>query len=289
MDMEQASILRLKEGAMLSEQYYQKPLLILYSGGKDSEIILDLAKKAGILYEVQHSHTTADAPETVRHIRNKFHELELQGVKCTINYPYYKGKRTSMWDLIPCKGMPPTRLARYCCSILKETAGRDRVCVSGVRRAESVKRHSRGLLENISSNTDNRIILNNDNDDKRMIIERCQMKSKIMCNIIVDWDNEVVKDYIQSYQLNLNPLYIEFSRVGCIGCPMAGKRGRQIEFAKYPAYRNMYIKAFNRMLDIRKSKGKDCENWQTGLDVYHWWMQDGVLPGQLSLFEDDCF
>lgn len=46
MDMEKTSILHLKEGAMLSEQYYQQPLLILYSGGKDSEIILDLAKKS---------------------------------------------------------------------------------------------------------------------------------------------------------------------------------------------------------------------------------------------------
>lgn len=289
MDLEQISISRLKEGSEISEFYYQKPLLILYSGGKDSEIILNLAKKAGILYEVQHSHTTADAPETVRHIRNRFHELELQGVKCTINYPYYKRKRTSMWDLIPCKGMPPIRLARYCCSILKETAGKDRVCVSGVRRAESVKRTSRGLLETINSNIDDRIILNSDNDDRRMIIERCQMQSKIMCNVIVDWDNNLVKDYIQSCHLNLNPLYNEFNRVGCIGCPMAGKRSRQIEFAKYPAYKNMYIKSFDRMLAVRKLNGKDCKNWQTGLDVYHWWMEDGVLPGQLSLFDDFNF
>lgn len=109
-----------------------------------------------------------------------------------------------------------------------------------------------------------------------------------MCNVIVDWDNDVIQDYIESYGITLNPLYsCGFSRVGCVGCPMAGKKGRQIEFAKFPAYRAMYISAFNRMLAIRKSKGKDCKNWETGLDVYHWWMQDGVLPGQMSLFDDD--
>lgn len=286
MDFEKISILRLKEGAQLSEHYYQKPLLILYSGGKDSEIILELAKKSGIKYEVQHSHTTADAPETVQHIRKRFQELELQGVKCSIDYPLYKGQRTSMWDLIPKKGTPPTRIVRYCCSVLKETSGKNRACVSGVRRAESVKRNGRGILENISTNSKSRIVLNNDNDDRRRIIERCQMQSKIMCNVIVDWDNDMVKDYISSYNLTLNPLYgCGFSRVGCIGCPMASKKGRQVEFARYPVYEKMYINAFERMLSVLKSRGNYSGDWQTGVDVYHWWMQDNVLPGQLSLFD----
>lgn len=39
---------------------------------------------------VQHSHTTVDAPETVYHVRNRFKELEEQGTKCEINYPYGK-------------------------------------------------------------------------------------------------------------------------------------------------------------------------------------------------------
>lgn len=125
MDLEKVSIERLREGAMISEHYYKKPLLICYSGGKDSEIIVDLALKSGIDFEVQHSHTTADAPETVYHIRKRFGELEDRGIKCTIDMPYYKGHRTSMWDLIPKKKMPPTRLMRYCCSVLKETAGRN--------------------------------------------------------------------------------------------------------------------------------------------------------------------
>lgn len=290
MDLEQISIARLKEGADISKLYYQKPLLILYSGGKDSDVILDLALKSGVNFQVLHSHTTADAPDTVRYIRDKFYNLELKGVKCDITYPTYKGHRASMWNLIPAKGMPPTRLLRYCCSILKETSGNNSVCVSGVRRAESTKRQSRGLLENIDSNVNNRIILNNDNDDKRRIIEKCQLKSKIMCNVIVDWDNYVVQDYIKSYGISLNPLYsCGFSRVGCIGCPMAGKKGRQKEFSIYPAYQDMYIKSFNRMLEKRRAMGKDCKNWQNGIDVFHWWMQDGVLPGQMSLFDDYNF
>ena len=42
------------------------------SGGKDSEVLLDLALKAKIPMIVANSHTTADAPETVRHKKGGF-------------------------------------------------------------------------------------------------------------------------------------------------------------------------------------------------------------------------
>lgn len=122
MDLEKVAIMRLREGAEISKYYYGKPLMLCYSGGKDSEIILDLALKSGIDFEVLHSHTTADAPETVYHIRRKFKELESKGIKCTTQMPTFKGKSVSMWSLIPTKKIPPTRLVRYCCAILKETA-----------------------------------------------------------------------------------------------------------------------------------------------------------------------
>jgi len=282
MDLEKVAIMRLREGAEISKYYYNKPLLLCYSGGKDSEIILDLALKSGIDFELQHSHTTADAPETVYHIRKKFKELELKGIKCIINMPKFKGNSTSMWSLIPLKGMPPTRLVRYCCSILKETAGANRAIATGIRRAESVKRKSRGIFETYTSNKKNRIILNNDNDDKRRVIEHCQLQGKTIINPICDWSDNDVKEYIHQEHIILNPLYsCGFSRVGCIGCPMAGKK-RFIEFARYPKYRDMYIRAFDKMVKFRKQNGKAMP-WANGLDVFHWWMEDNVLPGQLTI------
>lgn len=70
---------RLKAGSRMSLQHYGTPLLLTYSGGKDSQVLLELAKIAGIPFEVQNSHTTADAPETVRFIRNQFQKLEAGG------------------------------------------------------------------------------------------------------------------------------------------------------------------------------------------------------------------
>ena len=123
MDLEQKAFERLRLGAETSERLYNAPLIICYSGGKDSDVLLQLAINSGIDFEVLHNHTTIDAPETVYHIRNTFKKLELQGIKCTIEKPTYKGERVTMWSLIPQVMLPPTRLMRYCCSVLKEKGG----------------------------------------------------------------------------------------------------------------------------------------------------------------------
>lgn len=239
-DLEKIAIERLKIGAEMSEQYYEKPLMITYSGGKDSDICVELAIRSGINFEVHNSHTTADAPETVRYIRQRFKEWESKGIKCEISKPMYKGKRTSMWDLIVKKGMPPARLMRYCCAVLKETAGKNRAVSTGVRRAESAKRSNRGIYETITPKISDRIILNNDNDDRRQVIERCEMKGEIVINPIIDWKDSDVWEYIRSEKLTVNPLYqCGFNRVGCIGCPMAGKK-RYTEFRIYPKYKHCF-------------------------------------------------
>ncbi len=161
MDLEHLAIERIKTASQMSLSHYEKPLVICISGGKDSSAITELAIRSGCPVEFMHNHTTADTPETVRFVRSEFKRLEELGYKCTINMPYYKGQRTSMWNLIPQKLMPPTRLVRYCCSVLKENGGANRFIATGVRWAESTARkNNRGIYEKISSRRENRIILN---------------------------------------------------------------------------------------------------------------------------------
>lgn len=107
-DLEQLAIQRIKAASEMSLRHYKQPLVCTYSGGKDSDVMLTLFRRAGIPFEVINSHTTADAPPTVRHIREVFHQLELDGISCRIVHPTYKGQRTSMWSLIPQKLVPPT-------------------------------------------------------------------------------------------------------------------------------------------------------------------------------------
>lgn len=280
-DLEQTAIERLRFAAEMSLLVYKQPLVITYSGGKDSDVLLHLAGKAGIQYEVLHSLTTADAPETVRHVLDTFRRMELTGVKCDIDaHTKPDGTRTTMWNLIPRKLMPPTRLVRYCCAELKETSARNRWIATGVRWAESQKRKSRGVMEAMHKSKDKRLTLMNDNDESRMMMENCQLKGTRTINPIIDWAESDVLDYASSEKICMNPLYeCGWKRVGCIGCPMAGKH-RYAQFKRYPKIKSAYVRAFDRMLAERQKRGLPCD-WQTGGDVMHWWMEDGVLPGQM--------
>lgn len=272
MDKEQVAIDRLKLASKMSLRYYERPLIVTTSGGKDSGVCVQLAINAGIPFEVQHNHTTADAPETVYFIRSEFKRLEELGIKCTINKPVYKRKRTSMWELIPQKLIPPLRTKRYCCSVFKE---------QGTRR-----KNTRGAYETMPSDIKKKIILNNDNEAERRLFENCSLKATRVCNPIIDWTDKDVWDYTADQHIPCNPLYCEFSRVGCIGCPMAGQRGREKEFLRWPKYKQMYINAFTRMLVERHRKGKPT-TWISGVDVFRWWMEYDVLPGQIDLFEEE--
>ena len=290
-DLEQLAIQRLQTASEMSLHNYGLPLVITDSGGKDSSVCKELALRAGIPFEIQHNHTTADAPETVYFVRQEAKRFEELGIKYTINLPTYKGKRTSMWNLIPQKLMPPTRLMRYCCSVLKETGGAGRFIATGVRWDESTSRKkNRGIYENIGSTSSDRIILNNDNDDRRLLFENCRLKAKRVVNPIVDWKNDDVWDFLGDAHKPVNPLYAEgWCRVGCVGCPMAGRKGREAEFLRWPKYKRLYINAFDRMLEVRRQRGKVDGSWRSGtagVDIFHWWMEDGVLPGQIDLFED---
>lgn len=111
------------------EGYY-----LAFSGGKDSVVIKALAEMAGVKYDAHYNLTSVDPPELVHFIKEKHADV-------AIDIPRYKdGKQITMWNLIPKKLMPPTRLVRYCCAELKERSGEGRMTITGVRWAESSAR-----------------------------------------------------------------------------------------------------------------------------------------------------
>lgn len=282
-ELEKMAIERLK--AFEPEDGYY----LAYSGGKDSDCIKILAYLACVKFEAVHNLTTVDAPETVYYIKNQS--------DVRIDNP-----ELSMWQLIVKKGIPPTRLMRYCCSQLKERGGKGKVVVTGVRWAESSKRkETAGLVKIIGkpkatqkeaeeNQLDYRVskmgglILNDDNDENRRFVEHCFRTRKTLVNPIVDWSDNDVWDFLNHYGCQSNPLYqCGFKRIGCIGCPMAGKH-RYFEFYRYPRYKNLYIKTFDRMLKVREEKGlTNSVGWESGKNVFKWWMCEDPL--QLT-FED---
>ena len=290
----------LKLAAEMSDYYYHKPLIICYSGGKDSDVMLDITKRClqPNQFEVLNAHTTVDAPETVYHIREVFKACEAEGIKTTIQMPRYKGKPTSMWRLIEIKGLPPTRIARYCCAVLKEASTPNRMAAVGVREDESVNRRNRSEFavlgrrkaDGIFKSTAHTYAMfkldkyGGEDAYQCEIVKACKANKDTLVNPIYHFTHSDIWEYVRRFDVPMNPLYEKgFKRVGCIGCPLGGGNQMRKEFAQYPKYKANYIKAFDRLVATRKAKGQKCDTFTDGKTVMQWWLNEN--PNQIT-FDD---
>lgn len=270
------------------EGYY-----LAFSGGKDSVVVKKLMDMAEVRYDAHYQITTVDPPELVRFIKREYPDVSLDR-----NYwkkdgvLVKKGDPITMWNLIPERKMPPTRLVRYCCKELKESGGDGRLTVTGVRWAESVNRRAnQGLVTVVGKFKENKqmvesgsfrqsnkggVVLTNDNEDSRLMIEQCYQRRKTVLNPIIDWDDDDVWEFIREYNVPYCGLYDQgFKRLGCIGCPMGGGKTQNKELERYPKYRQAYLKAFERMLEVRETRGLNNE-WEAPEEVMTWWTKGEV-------------
>jgi len=242
------------------EGYY-----VAFSGGKDSQVIYDLVKRAGVKHEAHYHITTVDPPELTKFIKQHYPEVIRD--KPDIN----------MYDLIVKKKTPPTRKIRYCCEHFKENGGVGRYVITGVRKHESTKRSKRKGVEYFSKSKSKKVIelqqkimLSNDNDEKRKLVEHCISKGKVSIQPIIEWTSGDVWNYIEKYIGHYCKVYDEgFERIGCIGCPMAG-RGRLLEFERWSYAFLQYYKSFERLLHNR---GGDFNGFSTTHEIMAWWLE----------------
>ena len=279
---------------------------LAFSGGKDSVVCKALLDMAGVKYDAHYRLTSVDPPDLVRFIKKYHPDVSID----VPHYPDYekdeklRGKPITMWNLIPKKRMPPTRLARYCCQYLKEDSGDGRMVVTGVRWEESSNRRlNQGVVTVMSPQKATKdellergfqdtkrggVILVNDNDESRRTLEHCYKRSKVTLNPIIEWSNSDVWSFIREYDIPYCSLYDEgWTRLGCIGCPMASRNERERAFARWPTYKVMYLKAFGKMLSILQSKSNYVVGrmGSTPQDVFNWWMEYDLMPGQVSFDE----
>lgn len=127
MDMVEVAIERIRTFCP-EEGYY-----LAFSGGKDSVTVKALADMAKVKYDAHYTVTSVDPPELVRFVKT-FPDV-------AFDFPTDKdGRVITMWNLLANHTMPPTRIVRYCCSELKESRGKDRFVITGVRKDESIRR-----------------------------------------------------------------------------------------------------------------------------------------------------
>lgn len=94
------------------------------------------------------------------------------------------------------------------------------------------------------------IIMNDDNDEERRTVEHCYRTMKTIVNPIIDWTDEDVWDFLNGNHIPHCSLYDEgFKRLGCIGCPLSGEKNMIRGFERWPKYKELYILAFQRMIE----------------------------------------
>ena len=255
------------------EGYY-----LAFSGGKDSVVVKHLCDMAGVKYDAHYNVTSVDPPELVQFIKEKYPDVHR-------DIPHDEdGKPITMWNLIPRMKVVPTRIMRFCCEELKERGGIGRMTLTGVRWAESARRKKhQGLAVIIDNNT----VLNNDNAESRELLESCYKKRKTVINPIINWEDEDVWEFIHRENIPYCKLYDEGEkRLGCIGCPIAGSRTMERDFAKYPKYKELYLKAFGTMIAERERAGLSIKGWETPEKVMEWWLSpkaDKPIEGQIGM------
>ena len=188
------------------------------------------------------------------------------GIDCRIYYP-----EKSFWQLCLEKKILPTRLIRFCCSNLKERNDIPELKFAthsfGVRKTESVKR--KNLRDSIETrNSESYETTQRFHFDKAEEVKQtsaCYTNQYFIVNPLAYWNEQEIWDYIKENKIEYNPLYDEgFKRVGCIGCPMAG-RHRAEEFKRWPKYEQMYKNIAKKIESILKNPFPDG-------DLFKWWI-----------------
>ena len=104
------------------------------------------------------------------------------------------------------------------------------------------------------------------------------MKQKMYLNPILDWTEHDVWKFIKHYNLPYCSLYDEgFDRLGCVGCPMATIKKRELEFQRYPRFKNRYIKAIRIAQTKLNKKGEYYaikKHFKDEYDAFNWWMSN---------------
>ena len=199
-----------------------------FSSGKDSDVILELAKMAGIPYRAIYKNTTIDPAGSIAHAR----EMGAEVIR----------PKKSFFQLVSEHGYP-SRYARFCCSFLKEYKVCDRA-IQGIRRSESRNRAERYK------------------EPEMCRVYSAKEKVKVYLPIL-EWNDRDVEEFIKERNIKCHPLYYRggqfdvTKRLGCVGCPLQSRKKRIQEFKDNPKMLKAWIRAGQKyFLSDKYQKGK---------------------------------
>jgi phosphoadenosine phosphosulfate reductase len=181
-----------------AEELFDGKLAIAFSGGKDSLVALDIARKIIPDIKVIYNNTSIEFPETLIYVKHLAAAWNLDLAMTSPKKNFFKTVRERGWA---------NHEDRWCCRPFKEEPAADYIEsnrilaeITGTTRTESIYRRS---------------------------LKPFKMPSKepllIRVNPIYDWNSQEVWRYIEGEKLPYNPIYdMGYQRVGCWCCPLNG-------------------------------------------------------------------
>jgi phosphoadenosine phosphosulfate reductase len=223
-----------------------------FSGGKDSIVVKEIARRAGVKIKWHYSVTTIDPPELVRFIRAVHPDVE------------WMRPKQNFFTRMAVKGLP-TRRMRWCCEEFKETGGAGLLKVTGIRAAESPRRAKAWSIMTPWKGG----------------------KGGWVQNPILHWSDENVWEFIRGEKLPYCSLYDEgFKRLGCVGCPMSSNRRKELE--RWAGYGRNWKQAALKFWDLMISEKRDtrtARSFSSGEEWFEWWLSNEPMPSEDA---DDC-
>lgn len=252
------SIETIRKAEPLALRYQDFGFHLAFSGGKDSQVIYELCKMAGVKFRPVMQVTTIDPPELMKFVRRVYPNVIME--RPDINF----------YKLIVKKKSLPTRVIRYCCQYLKEQSGANTVTIIGIRRAESIRRSKRNELE--TSDRKYSGTLDQFNIDNKNQILCIKGKDKILLSPIIDWTNSDIWGFIRGQGLEYCELYDEgYHRIGCMFCPVASVKSKQRDRRNYPGVERKIKKSIKTLCD-NSNYGQSFNN---DVDlIFDWWISN---------------
>jgi phosphoadenosine phosphosulfate reductase len=184
------------------------------SGGKDSCVVRDILIKSGCKFDAHYNVSPIDPPQIYSFLKE--HHSDTQ-------WDYHA---RGFWKMVQQNGLPMRR-SRWCCKLIKEGGGNNRLVVTGVRSSES---NSRSKYEYIRTYMRGK-------------------ETKVLISPILQFNEYDVWQYIRENNLPYCSLYDEgFTRLGCVLCPFS----RNVEQRKSISRRiaNLWKLACGRLVKV---------------------------------------
>ncbi len=219
---------------------YRLPVVVSYSGGKDSLVALHLTLEALGDATLLFNDTGLELPDTLENVEYIANYFGLNLVEASAG--------NAFWESLPVFG-PPGKDYRWCCKIAK---------LIPIAKTSRLK-WSSGALNIVGQRAYESI----DRAKSPIIWRNKWVPHLVSTTPIQEWNQLVEWLYIYKYRLPYNPLYdVGFERLGCYLCPSSTlAEFREVE-SKYPCM-------WRRWID-------ELEKWRLKLDQPKEWITLGL-------------